>query len=287
MHSTRLIWEAAGCPAPIEANGRAIRHVKRELVSEEAPRDTDAEIDIAAEGEARRPPHCAACGVEEDGLSWIEDSISEPVTVTQATAKLWSHGGELVCRACLWCVKALYLRARPFIAWSDGKRNKGLKFFSQRGMLAELLAPPTVPFVACWPRAGVAAGGELKFVRMVQWDAAGRPLVPSGAVAALKGALHVAPFAPVNSDPTLFRLQVDDFTQVLVDVPTWRELRIVSEGAVRAVMASGLSRETALGMLKTLHVPPGTPNRSAWERCAVPLRRYQPESWWPLFVEML
>lgn len=150
MRATRLIWEGAGRPMPVEYDGTLI-----------AP---------TLDGAAR----CAMCG--EGEARWPYGEVfSENFRAMSALRVLLPHVVEgapmAFCAACVWCARSHALRAAAWFARPDG-----VWFVGRRHMLACLLDPPEPPFVAGWPGYGIDHGGETHAWRC-QWP--GAPPLPS------------------------------------------------------------------------------------------------------------
>lgn len=274
MRATRMIWEGAGRPMPVEYDGTPI-----------AP---------TLDGSQR----CAMCG-EADARWPYNELFSENFRAVSKLRVLLPHvvEGEAMafCAACVWCARSHALRASAWIA-----RENGVWFVPRRHLLAVLLDPPEPPFVVGWPEYGADHGGEAHAWRC-QWP--GAPPLPSYFWPLNEGesgakllvplprlqAKHVAPYAEVAASRDLYPLQWDDGETVMVDVALWRALASQLAEVAAALRAAGVGIPDTREALAKLRCPMRAPAavHLRWPALTRGLARHQRAQWWPLLADLL
>lgn len=262
MRATRIIWQGAGCPAPLDPEGVPLR---------------------------RRPsglaPVCAMCGGNDPG--WIsDDAMSDNFRPLTHVNQIFPHAVQgspvSLCEACVWCARALKLRCAAWFA-----REDGVWFVGRRDLLAHLLNPPEPPFVAGLPIYGADHGGETNGWRAT-WST--DPPLPRGVDRLTRlQAKHVAIYAETALSRARYPLQWDDHTRVTVDVALWRDLA-ARLGVLAATMrAASVGVTDARDAMRTLRAPMRAPMpvHRAWPELARGLDRYARAAWWPLLTDLV
>jgi len=100
---------------------------------------------------------------------------------------------------------------------------------------------------------------------------------------------HTALYARVSNSRMRYHLQVDDASDVMVDVPIWRAMREVCESLLVDMRAGGVGATDARTALLTLRQPPRAPLAllASWGSRVEPMRPYASASWWRLFTDLL
>lgn len=311
LRGTRFLWQAAGCPAPVETNGTPIpsrnlaadaeraRHRFSKAIG--AARATGGDPEALAKleralGAVQDAPVCAACG--EPATHRLEDAISENFTTVKNASRAWPFGGGALCAGCVWCAKTLALRCCLWFARLPDRAGRGGFWFvpmrpitgwpaTRPDALAALLAPPPPPFVAGLPLYGIDHGGENNAHRAVWWDAEGRPQIPADPLIKIQSK-HTALYAEVSYSAERYRLQVDDAGDITVDVPLWHRLRIVCEALLLDLRQRGVGAIEARAALTSLRPPFGfVVGTRAWRERVAPLQPHTDATWWPLFINLL
>lgn len=273
--ATRLIWEGAGRPQPMDYDSLPV-----------PPRAVEAAA-------------CAMCG--EPGPGWLyNDLFSENFHTLANTARLFPHrtvGLPLAfCAACTWSARSLALRCASFFA-----RESGVWFVARRQLLAALLDPPEPPFVAAAPLYGCDHGGEMHGWRC-PWP--GAPPLPSGyywplpegepgakVVAPLSRlqAKHVAVYATVATSRDRYPLQWDDTTPVMVDRPLWTALAAQLAEVAGLLRAGSVTVTDTRDALRLLRCPARAPVavHARWSALTRGLSRHARAVWWPLLADLL
>ena len=274
MRATQFIWQAAGCPLPVDTTGAPIH-----------PPDL-----------GRTHPHCASCG--ESASYRLDQAISDSFTTVQNNNRAWPYGGNHVCAACTWCTRTLALRcALWFARVSDEHGTGGFCFVPCRPIpghpetrpdpLTSLLNPPPAPFVACLPLYGIDHGGEANAHRAVWWNTDGSLYLPADPLTRLQSK-HVALFAQVSMSRERYRLQVDDCNDITVDVELWTSLRRHCDRLLLLLRSSGVGANESREALVTLQPPLGFKHCPAtWRASTELLKPYHSAAWWKLFVQLL
>lgn len=210
MRATNFLWRAAGCPMPSETDG--------------APLDGRP---------LPEPTHCASCG--EPASYRLSDAISDNFTTVRNDGRAWGFGGSSICQACMWCCRSLALRCAPFFA-----TERGFYFLGTRPLpglpgtrpdyLSALLSPPEPPFVACFPRFGVDAGGESNIERtLLSYDGIDQTAWPRIRQVAWLAIAELLATAPATVKPEQQRraasLAVVNLTPPWPSRVDWAELR--------------------------------------------------------------
>lgn len=274
LRGPRFVWQAAGCPAPVETNGAPI-----------PPRTL--------------PPgtHCASCG--EPATYRLDDAISDSFTTVKNASRAWPYGGNHLCAGCVWACKTLALRCCLWFARLPDKRGSGGVWFvpmrpfpglpwTRPDPLAALLAPPPPPFVAGLPLYGIDHGGEANAHRAAWWGEDGALVVPPDPLIKLQSK-HTALYSTVSICAERYRLQVDDTGDFTVDVPVWRRLRAVCDRLLVDLRAGGVGAQEARQALLTGVMPRGAPVvlLATWRLRTHALRPYIGAPWWALFTSLL
>jgi hypothetical protein len=271
MIATHIIYAAIGRPDPHDTNGDLIK-----------PRGSGGP--------------CARCG--EPGNWRLRDAISDNFTTVKNSSRAWPYGGSDICAACLMACKSLRLRCAMWFA-----RDNGIWFTPTRPLIAKgasgtgraipntridalkaILHPPEPPFVAAWPKSGVDHGGEANLHRCyVQ----GLPM-PSRPLTKLQSK-HVAIYARVATNKTMYPLQIDGHHDVVVDVELWSALKRASEKLFYDMIECRNGITDCRRSLVTARLPPRAPLSLAsdWPRATRLISGVVDTIWWPLFVELL
>ncbi len=249
-------------------------------------------------------PICASCG--EPATHRLDDAISDSYTTVKNSSRAWPFGGTHICRACLWCCKAVALRCALFFAREDGVWFVPIRPFpnwpeTRPDPLEALLNPPDPPFVAGLPLYGIDHGGEANAERAI-WPWTGdtahpqvrtyahgpRLFVPKDPLIKLQSK-HTALYCQVSRSRDRYRLQVDDVGDVTVDVALWRRLRGICDALLVDMRAAGVGAQDARGALMTGRPPNRAPISilSTWRGRSEPLCQYVGAAWWPLFTNLL
>lgn len=258
MRATRLIWQGAGRPDPVEADGTPIK----------ARYDgTNA---------------CSMCG--EAGARWgYDDAFSTNFWPAENFDQLFPRRqacGVRLCAACVWCARTPVLRASASFSREDGV------WFVRRGdLLAHLLNPPEPPFVVCFPRYGADHGGE-STGWLMRWP--GSP-EPEGGFKARGQSKHCAVYAATATSREHYPLQIDDCLRVMVDVSLWRTLAEHAAAVATLLREGGCGATEVREALATLRPPTRAPlpTLARWSALAAPLRPHARSAWWPMLVELL
>lgn len=259
----QIIWRGCGSPTPTENDGSPIP--KRKMNT-----------------------HCASCG--EPAEYNLSDAISENFTTVRNCNRSLAYGGNALCAACVFCFKALCLKAGLFFA-----REDGIFFIASRPIagvpqskpdpLTALLHPPDPPFAACFPLYGIDHGTEGNVSRIL-WP--GAP-VPDNVLTKCQSK-HTAIYARVAYSKTRYPLQVDDAVDVTVNVPLWSEMRVLAEELIAELRKGGCGQEDIRTSLQTLIPPKGCPVELAarWPSRVEAFRSHAGAQWWSkVFVPML
>lgn len=275
------MWEAAGCPPPVETTGAPVR--------------PSAPEGICA--------HCADPGA----VFTIDQAISDKFTTVRNAAILWPHGGQRLCAACVWTFKSLSVRTcgafarradehgpggiwpvslRPPARPSDWPKAKPWPY-TKPDALTALLSPPPAPFVAWLPLYGVDHGGEANASRTFCPDGHGGVFRPADPLWKLQ-TKHTLPFARISRDARRYDLAVDD-RNITVDVELWRRLRGDTEHLLRLARESGIGPTDAREALRKLVIPPGCPPSfvPTWRLRTAFFHPFMGALWWGLFVDLL
>ncbi len=229
---------------------------------------------------------CAACGAP--GAYTLDDMISENFTTVKNDGRAWPHGGTDVCAACVFAARTLALRCSGWFA-----TPAGVCFYPtwpaedgapRPDVLAQLLDPPAPPFVAAYPAAGVAHGGD-RHRHRCWWP--GRPMAPDPLIRLQSK--HVAMYARVATSRERYPLQVDDLHDVVVDVPLWRRLRAACDALLADLRRGGVGARECSAALVSLRPPGRAPLEvlAAWRDRVAPLAPHHGAPWWSFFVDWL
>jgi len=262
IEATRLLWAAAGSPAPCDTKGEPI-------------------------GKCRGDGHCARCGAP-DGCHSLAQLVSQNFLPTRNRNRLMAHGGTRFCPACLFAAKALRLRCISWFASTDG-----VGFFRTRPVekgalrpdaLMELLSPPKPPFVAGVPLYGIAHGGEAHWMR-TWWPGetlSADPLIKLQSK-------HVALYARTAYSSDRYPVQVDDDKEVTVDRDTWLYARDDATSLMRSACDDGRKPWQSHKALQRLQLPPGSSSAlaRAWSSLTRPLQEHTSATWWPVFCSLI
>lgn len=323
----RFLWLAAGCPMPVQTDGIPILPRDMRANAERDRRKLAQRIAVARPSYQRAlqaqldaitdTPHCASCG--EPASYRLDDAISDSFTTVKNANRAWSFGGERLCQACVWACKTLALRCALFFATLPSATGPGgLRFHPIRPIpgrpetrpdpLAVLLDPPEPPFVAGLPLYGIDHGGEANLHRAI-WPTPiqlrpGDGPVPEGNMRPMaEGSALFVPFDPLiklQSKHTAlytqvslcrdrYRLQIDDTSDVTVDVPLWRALRRFCDALLLDLRQGGVGAQDARTALETLRSPARAPLPllARWGERVAPLKPHAGAPWWGLFVNLL
>lgn len=269
--ATWIIYRGMGSPEPHETNGEP----------------------IPKKGTGGR---CAHCGRP----AWyrLNQAISSSFSTVKNGSRAWPFATNEVCEACLMACKSLRLRcalwfARESGVWHVPTRPWIVKDAAGKGhalpgtrveTLDSLLYPPPVPFVAGWPRMGIAKGGEQNIHRVYS---PGR-VMPQDPLVKIQSK-HVAIYAQVATSRDRYPLQVDDVHDVIVDVEEWSVARDAAYVLLRELRGDGIGQQDCLSALLTMRAPPGASIgvMRQWRDMIRPIERHHTAIWWPLFVELL
>lgn len=255
MKATRLLWEAAGRPAPTEGDGTSI-----------------------APGVARETP-CAMCGTEGPRYPF-KAALSESFWTVGQMSRMFPHaeGPIVLCDACVWCAKTLALRCACWVV-----TERGYWWIPRSGLLAVLLDPPAPPFAIGYPAYGIAHGGETH-----GWRATWCGRVHEQSLIRLQSK-HVAIYAEVATSRERYPLQVDDGAPVWVDRVRWARLVAELAPLVASLRAAGVGATDLRASLLTLEPPPRAPMAllAQWPRAVAAYRAHHRAVWWRTLVELL
>lgn len=258
MDARRLVWTAAGCPAPVTGDGEPV------------PTQPD-------DGTV-----CGRCG-SPGGVYGYGDVFSENFWPAKTLNQLQGFGGDRFCAACAWSVRCLPLRCAAWVA-----TERGVWFIAQRQLLAVLLDPPEPPFVIGWPRYGIAHGGEVH-----AWRAhfhGNDPLGPPEVERLIRlQAKHCAIYADVGLSRDRFPVQVDDVLSLDVDRALWSRLAVQLLAVAARMAAEGVGPKSQRECLARLKPPSRRSMALAadWPRLVRGLDIYARAPWWEPLCALL
>lgn len=260
VSATRIVWDAAGQPAPHDATGMLIPASR-------------------TQGE-----RCARCGVS-DAPFHRSSLLSSNFLPTRNANRLAAFGGEHYCHACTFAAKTLRLRCSAWFASADG-----VSFWRTRSdssdddALLSLLTPPSPPFVASIPLYGIAHGGETHW-RRTWW-----PGEPRHEELLVKlQSKHVALYARAATSGDRFPVQVDDDKEFVLDRDLWLRLRGAATEAAALLFGHRVPSHIVRRAMLRLRCPSGLHPFGVreWSRLIAPLEPHRENRWWPIFAGLL
>jgi len=262
MEPSQIIWHAIGKPMPFENDGSPIK-----------PR-----------GDCGT---CAKCG---EPAQWrLKDAISDNFTTVKNASRAWPLGGDALCAACVIVCKWMGLRATLWFARVDGLWFCPLRPIAEHpetrpDALASLLNPPEPPFVAGLPLYGIDHGTEANAGRIV-WP--GAPLPPNQLVKCQSK--HTALYARVSTNRMRYQLQVDDASDITVDVALWRRKLVEIDTVLCVLRTDGVGSQDARASLLTLVCPTraSTTTVARWHALIAPFRSHAQAQWWELLTSLV
>jgi hypothetical protein len=286
MTGPEFLWRAAGCPIPIGTDGAPIPKF-------DWPAGT----------------RCAATGLPAEYR--MDQAVSDNFTTVKNKSRAWSFGGVALSGAAIWACRTLALRCALFFAtdrgiWFEAIRPiAGIQPRFRIDALEALLRPPPPPFVAGLPLYGIDHGGESNIERAIWWarpeSGPAQAIFPQGPWVRRTSGLVTAPLIKLQSKHTAiycqvsgsserYHLQVDDASDIIVDVRLWRTLKPKAQELLAEMRDAGVGAMDARTALATLRAPKwgSVQFLSRWGRLTDGFQPFRAAPWWGrVFVPLL